>query len=254
VIDSFDSRALRHTDCYGQRFMRAGTYRYDLVNAAWVPATSEHPYQVRVTAAKDADRVMGQHTVVVRADGNRFRPDTDTVRVDVGDLVVWHCPDATTTPFAVVGDKAFFGNTALVNESGFSHAFSAAGEYPWVDAHGSDLSGVVRVNDPPCDNVEDFRRWQRELSRGTLVMISGDRADPAEVEILTGQTVYFAVVKARGVSVTDARMAGLDPCQPRSTAGADEPAARTTRGPAKKATKKAAKRPAKKATSRATRT
>jgi plastocyanin len=247
VIDSFDSRALRNTDCYGQRFMRAGTYRYDLVNAAWVPATSEHPYQVRVTAAKGADRVMQQHTVLVRADGNRFRPDDETLRVDVGDLVVWHCPDAAGTPFAVVGDKAFFGNAALVNESGFSHAFSAAGEYPWVDAHGSDLGGVVRVNDPPCDNMEDFRSWQRQLSKGTLVMITGSRAEPAVVDILTGQTVYFAVVKAGGISVTDERLARLDPCKPPSTAAADEPAARTARVAAKKTAKKTAKKAAEKA-------
>jgi plastocyanin len=242
VIDSFDSRALRNTDCYGQRFMRAGTYRYDLVNAAWLPATSEYPYQIRVTAAKDAKHAMEQHTVIVRTAGKGFRPDTDTVQVDVGDLVVWHCPDATTTPFAVAGDKAFFGNAALVNESGFSHAFSAAGEYPWVDAHGSHLSGVVRVNDPPCDNMDDFRSWQRQLSKGTLVMITGGRAEPAEVDILTGQTVYFAVVKARGVSVTDARMAGLDPCKPQSTAAADAPAAKTAKAPATKAAKKSVKK------------
>ena len=241
MIDSFDSRALRNTDCYGQRFMRAGTFRYDLVNAAWVPATSEHPYQVRVRAAKDDERGMKQHTIVVRADGNRFRPDNDNVRVDVGDLVVWHCPDAAGTPFAVVGDKAFFGNAALVNESGFSHAFSAAGEYPWVDAHGSDLRGVVRVTDPPCDSMDDFRSWQRQLSKGTLVMITGGRAEPEEVEVLTGQTVYFAVVKAGGISVTDARLAGLDPCTPRSTVAADEPAAKTSGARARKAAKKSTK-------------
>ena len=258
MIDSFDSRALRNTDCYGQRFMRAGTYRYDLVHAAWAPATSEHPYQVRVTAAKDAERGMQQHTVLVRADGNRFRPDTETVRVDVGDLVVWHCPDAAGTPFAVVGDKAFFGNAALVNESGFSHAFSAAGEYPWVDAHGSQLGGVVRVKDPACGDMDDFRSWQRQLSKGALVMITGSSAEPAEVEILTGQTVYFAVVKAGGVSVTDARLAGFDPCQPQATAGADRPGTGTTQAAAKKATKKAAgtktaQKAAKKTTRKATR-
>src|SRR6266571_8512396 len=121
MIDSFDSRALRATDCYGQRFMRPGTYRYDVVNAAWAPATTEHPYEVNVVAG-DGKKPgeMTQHTVAVRSDGKHYRPEHEQVTVAEGDLVVWNSHDATKTPFAVVGDKDFFGNAALVNEAGFS--------------------------------------------------------------------------------------------------------------------------------------
>jgi hypothetical protein len=39
-------------------------------------------------------------------------------------------------------------------------------------------------------------------------MISDNEAQPPEVEILTGQTVFFAVTKSKGISVTDERLLG----------------------------------------------
>jgi plastocyanin len=210
MIDSFDSRALRAADCYGQRFMRPGTYRYDVVNAAWPLATIEYPYEVNVVAVDGKPDPMKQYTIAVRAKGKHFRPDSATITVTEGDLVVWNSQDATKTPFAVVGDKDFFGNASLVNEAGFSHAFSAPGEYEWADALGSNLRGVVRVTEPACANADDFRAWQRLLAKGTVVMISDGQADPAAVDIITGQTVYFAVVKGDGISVTDVRLLTRD--------------------------------------------
>jgi plastocyanin len=207
MIDTFDSRALGRIDCFGQRFMRTGTYRYHLVPAAWAPATYEHPYTVEVgTRDKKRKETMATHTVQVRFDGKAFQPASERAAIEEGDLVIWHCPDARHVPLAVVGDKEFFGNRAMVNECGFSHAFAAAGEYAWVDAYGSGLAGVVRVKDPDCRTDDDFREWHRTLTAAKLVMITGSEADPAEVDILTGQTVYFAVTKSEGVSVTDRRL------------------------------------------------
>ncbi len=279
AIDTFDSRALRHTDCYGQRFMRPGTYRYDVVPAAWVDVATERPYLVEVVAegapADDAGHPhegMAQHTVVVRADGNRFVPDREKVTVDAGDLVLWHGPDATRTPFAVVGDKDFFGSPTLVNECGFSHAFASAGEYRWVDANGSGIGGVVRVTDPKTGSRRDFERWQKQLATGTLVMVADGKAEPAEVEVATGQTVFFTVVTGPGITVTDARLVEGHPRGPRpelvlppaprprasaATAAAERPTAKATKAtkattatPSAKATKapKAAKPKAGKAT------
>jgi plastocyanin len=215
TTDTFDSRALRRTDCYGQRFMRPGTYRYALVPATWSPAADDFPYTIQVTDAPDRDAVMEQHTVRVRQDGARFVPEQHALEIATGDLVVWNCRDSRTTPFAVAGEKDFFGNAALVNESGFSHAFGSAGEYEWADAHGSDLRGVVRVSDPRVTNSDDYQRWRRQLATGSVVMINGRNAEPAEVEIVTGQTVYFAVTKSDGISVTDARLLQVGPEQPR---------------------------------------
>jgi hypothetical protein len=41
--------------------------------------------------------------------------------------------------------------------------------------------------------------------RGALVTSKG-KADPRQVEILTGQTVFFAVVEAPGITITDQRL------------------------------------------------
>ncbi|MDI6908997.1 hypothetical protein [Nocardioides sp.] len=221
MTEILDSRALRNTDCYGQRFMKPGSYPYALVPAGGAGASGDFPYVVEVveTAAK-RDRDMHQTTVTVRflkerhgdccdertADPGRFVPDQERVTVEVGDMVVWNSPDAATRPFAVAGQKEFLGNTALTNECGYTHVFTTPGEHEYVDANGSGLRGVVRVADPQPRNTEELRAWQSRLGDGTLVMISDGRPEPAEVDILLGQTVFFAVVKGPGVTITDAAL------------------------------------------------
>jgi hypothetical protein len=59
------------------------------------------------------------------------------------------------------------------------------------------------------------------LSKGTVVTIADDRAAPADVEIVTGQTVFFAVTKSRGISITDERLLG--PRQPPAPAPGPKP-------------------------------
>jgi plastocyanin len=207
MLDSFDSRALRLTDCYGQRFMKAGTFRYHALPVGTDCIVDERPFVVTVVEAKGKDG-MKQHDVTVRAEGATFRADPPELQIEAGDLVLWHCPDAKALPYMIVGDKEFFASTRLINESGFTHAFSAAGEYRWRDAYGSDVGGVIRVRDPGCRNHNEMRKWREALGSAALVMISGDTAQPAEVEIFTGQTVFFAVTKSKGVSVTDERLLG----------------------------------------------
>jgi plastocyanin len=207
MLDSFDSRALRLTDRYGQRFMKVGTFRYHVLPAGADCIVDERPFVVNVVETKGKDG-MNQHDVTVRADGAAFAADPPELTIEAGDLVLWHCPNAKAVPYMVVGDKDFFASTRLLNESGFTHAFSAAGEYRWRDAYGSDIGGVIRVRDPSCKNHQDMRKWRAALSSAALVMISDEKAQPAEVEILTGQTVFFAVTKSKGVSVTDERVLG----------------------------------------------
>jgi hypothetical protein len=59
------------------------------------------------------------------------------------------------------------------------------------------VSGVVRIKDPGCKDTRDFQRWQNLLSKGTLVTISGSTVEPREVDIFTGQTVFFIVTGGR---------------------------------------------------------
>lgn len=258
-VDTFDSRALRQTDCFGQRFMRPGTYRYDTVPAGWADVSVDRPYTVTVLREGEGDvprrsehdQEMDQVTISVAADGKHYRPEEPDVTVRQGDLVLWHCPHPSPGGFAVVGDKAFFGSRSLVNECGYSHAFAAAGDHRWVDANGSGLEGLVRVRDPKAGTNDDFARWQQELAVGTLVLIADGKAEPAEVTVTTGQTVFFAVVTSEGITVTDARLVARpdEPgpvlelpkpptTRPRSTPKPKRPVAATGRTTAKKATAK----------------
>ena len=205
MIDTFDSRVLRRADGYGQRFIHPGSYRYALVPAGLTPVTAGHRYLVDVVPSADAETSMRQHNIVVTVDGTRFKPDKDAVTIKEGDLVMWNCPHATTTPFAVIGDESFFDSSILSNECGFSHAFGSPGVYRWTDANGSGIGGVVRVINPECSTPDDFRQWRQSLTTGTLVMIADGHAEPDEIEIVTGQTVYFAVMTGPGITITDAR-------------------------------------------------
>jgi plastocyanin len=206
-MDTFDSRALRLADCYGQRFMKAGTYRYALVPAGADCFIDERPFVVQVNERKSKGD-MKQHDVVVRAEGASFRAEPSEITIEAGDLILWHSPNAKGVAYMVSGEKEFFGNDRLVNECGFTHAFAAAGTYKWRDAYGSPVNGVVRVRDPRCKTQDDLKKWRTKLTTAALVMISDDKSQPPEVEIVTGQTVFFAVTKTKGVSVTDERLLG----------------------------------------------
>lgn len=221
MTENLDSRALRHTDCYGQRFMKPGTYPYALVPAGGGGATAEFPYVVEVVEkTAKREREMHQAALTVRflkerhgdccdertADSGRFVPDQERVMIEAGDMVLWNSPDAATRPFAVEGQKAFLGSTALTNECGYTHVFTTPGEHEYADANGSGLRGVVRVADPQVRNAEQLRAWQARLGEGALVMINDGRADPAELEVVLGQTVFFAVVTGPGVTITEAHL------------------------------------------------
>jgi plastocyanin len=216
MIDTFDSRGLRFTDCYGQRFMRGGMFRYHVVPAGTSCMTEERPYSIEV-APRAGDGKMKQHNVVVRNDGSSFEVDHARLAIEVGDMVLWNCAQRTAPAFEIAGEAEFFGSARLTNECGYTHAFGAAGEYRWVDAHGSGLRGVVRVHDPGCKSDADLREWRARLSRGTLVTIAEKKVDPSEVDIVTGQTVFFVIVKSRGITVTDERLLGdrVEPDWPR---------------------------------------
>ena len=92
-LDVIDSRALRPTDCYGQRFMRPGTYYYHVLPTGGQHINHERPYVVRVSDRKDKTAVMQQLTLTVAWNGRELRPNDLDVSISTGDLVVWNCPD-----------------------------------------------------------------------------------------------------------------------------------------------------------------
>lgn len=206
TLDTLDSRALRAVDCYGQRFMREGGYAYHVLPSGGGALSQERPFKIDVTPRK-SDGKMKQHHVAVAWDGSRFIAQRETLTIEAGDLATWNCPDVNAPPFEIAGDKSFFCSASLVNECGFSHAFGLPGHYEWVDANGSGLKGVVRVKAVHCAKREDLANWRAQIARAALVMISHAKAEPAEVDIVVGQTVYFAIVTGPGVTITDARLA-----------------------------------------------
>ena len=106
------------------------------------------------------------------------------------------------------GDQAFFGNAALTNECGYSHAFGTPGEHHWVDALGGPAEGVVRVKEVRCSNPTELASWRKRLSRGTLVMINDGKVEPAEINVVVGQRVFFAVVATEPMTITDSALVG----------------------------------------------
>ena len=207
MTNILDSRALGRADCYGQRFMKPGTYPYNIVPARGAALSTQRPFAIKVTDGEKG-ATMQQHNVAVSADGVTFRAEKE-VEIAAGDMVLWNCNQPGAMPFAVVGDHGFFASTRLKNESGFSHAFGQPGTYHWVDAHGSKTAGTVTVVDPGAKSEAQFAKWRQALATGTVVMIHDGKVEPGEVQILTGQTVFFMVVNGPGITITDQRLLDL---------------------------------------------
>jgi plastocyanin len=220
MTNNLDSRALGRADCYGQRFMKAGDYPYNVVPAHGRLISTDRPFVVR--ARQGAAKGMKQHNLQVTVDCGKLVVSEPELTIDAGDLVLWNC--ASEHPAAIVGEHDFFASYRLTNECGFSHAFGTPGDYHWVDAYGSAVSGVVKVRDPGVKTEADLKRWLQTLSEGKVVMIADNKAQPAEVDILTGQTVFFTIVKGPGISITDARL--LDQSGDRKNSPFDKPKAR----------------------------
>lgn len=224
--DALDSRALRYADCYGQRFMREGTFHYHVMPNGAQDVNLERPYTINVSQRKRSGK-MTQHSVALQWKNHEFVPDNKKIDVEVGDLVVWNCSDRNAPPYEIAGEKEFFASARMLNECGFSHAFGVPGTYEWGDAHGSDVAGIVHVEELTCESRSDLSRWRAQLSKAALVMIADGAAKPTEVRIVVGQTVYFAIVTSKGMTITDKRLIGIGVVCPPKTS---KPAAKRKKG------------------------
>jgi plastocyanin len=205
-MNSLDSRLLRLGDTFTQKFTTAGTVRYHLGPAASL--IGGESYTIEVKPDKRSGKPQ-QHQVKVSLKQRHLSADPPKLEIHVGEAVMWHAADTKTPGFGVSGEHrgGSFSSAALAQECVYSHAFGVAGEYDWVDANGGGLTGKVVVKDPFVKtDSKKSADYQKKLSQGTIIVIRRDRVEPKQVEVVTGQTVFWAVERADGISVTDIRL------------------------------------------------
>lgn len=206
-LNLLDSRAIGRASCFAQRFMRPGTYSYNAVAGHAAVLNSAFPFAIIVEDGKKGE--MAQHNVVVSAGETGLTVDQPKLRIKTGDLVLWSSGGGLGQAFTVIGEREFFSSARMVNECGYSHAFGTEGDYRWRDAYGSGLGGLVRVRNPKGDDAKAFAKWREKLAEGNIVMIQDGKVRTPDLEIMTGQTVFFAIVTSPGVSITDERLLNL---------------------------------------------
>lgn len=207
---SLDSRVLTHLSCYGQRFTMPGTVRYRLlVGPGACPPGDEGQFTIEV-AGKAAGQEGGQHEVEVRFRDGVLSADPSRLEIRPGDLVLWHAANAAVPGFTVRGEGpgARFDSSSLAEQAVYTHAFGVAGRYEWVDARGGPVQGVVEVVAPERTEPADCEAWIKALAEGALILVTKGVARPERVRVHPGQTVFWAVESAPGITITDRRLIG----------------------------------------------
>ena len=212
-MNTLDSRFLNRTNCFSYRFAAAGTFRYEVSPLALPFGEDDDEGAPRIVVSETEGAAQRQHHITVDKVGGKLTADPARLEINLGDLVTWSTGGSTALGFAVRGTigKTAVDSATLRDDSVFTHAFGLPGEYAWADANGSRLRGVVRVVRPRLETRTAGERraeWQRALATGAMVRVRGETAEPAEVEIVVGQTVFWAVQDAPGVSITDVALLG----------------------------------------------
>ena len=210
-MESLDSRSLRYVDCYAQKFSTPGTYYYQISRGLGLclGPDKENAFSISVKARNGRMAAQGrQHNIAVVPRGNGLSAEPAHIEIEVGDTVMWHASDTSLTGYVVrgEGEGQVFDSSALSNDAVYTHAFGLPGEYKWVDAQHGRVGGIIIVRSPEATSSDHCREWLAALSQGAAVVIEGDQVKPGRVEILTGQTVFWAVRKADGISITDVRL------------------------------------------------
>ena len=207
-MDTLDSRVLSYVDCFARRFAKAGTVKYGITSASVrCGLHDENAFVIEVKERREPGGEGSQHDVTVKMKAGRFAVEPAKLSIQAGDVVMWHGANSGVPGFIVSGQAGDqrFSSASLDAESLFTHAFGVPGTYEWGDVGKSKIGGRIVVRDLDTQSKEDCERWMKSLSQGALVTIKG-KADPQQVEIVTGQTVFFAVVDAPGITITDQRL------------------------------------------------
>jgi len=209
-MNSLDSRVIGFGNCFCKKFGQAGKVSYMLVTAAGIdmPFDKERSLNIHVKKAHHCNKQSQQHTVTVSGKGNQFTVDPLNLEIEEGDSVLWHAANANVAGFAIRGNynKKEFDSSCIEEEAVYTHAFGTPGKYKWVDAYGSKVQGVINVCSPDKKGKKTQREWLKKMSEGVLICINGDEVSPKKVDLITGQTVFWAVNKAPGISITDSRL------------------------------------------------
>jgi len=212
---SLDSRVLTHLSCYAKRFPKPGRVRYRiLAGSGACPPASDDESQFTIEVSGKAGKEAGQHDVQVGFTGGAFVTDPPHLEIRSGDVVLWHAADARVPGFTVRGQGpgVEVDSGALAEGAVYTYAFGEAGRYEWTDARGGPVSGVVDVVPPRRSGREDCEGWIKALSEGRLIHVASGKARPAQVQVVPGQTVIWAVEDEPGISVTDRRLV-LEPAE-----------------------------------------
>jgi plastocyanin len=208
-MNTLDSRFCRDGDTFAQKFSQPGQYIYDF-NLPGLNLLNKESgrFSISVTGAGDSKKAGKQHYVIVRQREKVLEAEPAKLEIETGDVVLWSTNDPSTAGFSISGhsNKDSFSSASLVREALYTHAFGTPGEIVWEDANGHRLSGKVIVKMPSTKSEKEMDAFKETLKQGTLVMIRGDKVEPAQVEISVGQTVFFAVEKAAGITITDRRL------------------------------------------------
>jgi plastocyanin len=211
---TLDSRVLTYLDCYAKKFSRAGRVEYRLLTGAGACVPEDAAFTIDVSGREEGE--SRQHDVEVRFVDRTLTAEPAHLDIQPSDIVLWHANDLTVPGFTVRGTApdGDFDSGAMEEEAVFTHAFGSAGTYEWVDANAGAVRGTVEVVDPERQRQKDCEKWVESLGEGALVHITSGKVKPERIQILTGQTVFWAVEKAPGISITDTRLLPEVPSPP----------------------------------------
>jgi plastocyanin len=208
-MNVLDSRYLRPGDTFAQRFTKAGTYRYS-VGIAGSLATAGHDVPFTLTVTAKAGATPQTHYVTVGYTNANFTATPERLQINEGDAVLWSSTAAAAPGFSVCGQSEVerFDSAEIHANGMYSHAFGMVGEIEWCDAREGKLHGTITVEaHPACRTHEHRQAYVQKLSQATLIMIDHGHARPRNVKITVGQTVFFAVKSAAGISIVDKKLA-----------------------------------------------
>jgi plastocyanin len=195
-------------DRFGQGFSSPGLFKYGFgypMLSQLKPA--ELQFTIDVKDARDRSREGRQHNVRVYQKGGQMMADPTNVCLEVNDVVLWYADDPATPGFSVSGysETASFNSAALTHEALYIHPFVDAGAFDWGDENKHGVSGRVIVTMPPVTTPREIEAYQAHLAQPVLVLITGSSVEPAQVEVVVGQSVVFVVEEASGITITGKR-------------------------------------------------
>jgi plastocyanin len=208
--NTLDSRFLQFGNTFTQRFSQAGKVPYSIgvgSPTTFLLGPLKPPFSISVRDSAQKGSKGKQHRVRVFHRGGSFQAEPPHLEIETGDAVTWSCLPKTP-PFSIRGglEGFHFDSAAITQYAAYTHPFGVAGEYEWVDANGSGLRGRVNVHEPKLQGQRDFEQFRKQLTAGVLVTVRGEKAEPETVDIAVGQTVFWAIESARGITITDGKL------------------------------------------------